>query len=195
MNDYLISLFIDNEMDLDEKIEFVETVHSNHAFSREAVDLLEQEKLLREGPVLPKVLADFKPKDRFPWSELIRTWWRPAAGFATAIILVVLISLPTPERPALVQKENHRFVLYLPQAGQPNLVGTFTGWKPVPMHKVGATGYWTLTLKVPEGEHRYSYLVGSGRQIADPTIVTREHDDFGGENSVILIGSGDAPLS
>ena len=55
MNDYLISLFIDNEMDLDEKIEFVETVHSNHAFTPEAVDLLEQEKLLREGPVLPKV--------------------------------------------------------------------------------------------------------------------------------------------
>ena len=108
------------------------------------------------------------------------------------MILVVLISLPTPERPDLAQKENHRFVLYLPMADRPNLVGTFTGWKPVPMHKVGATGYWTLTLKVPEGEHRYSYLVGSGRQIADPTIVTREHDDFGGENSVILIGGADA---
>lgn len=195
MNDYLISLFIDNEMDLDEKIEFVETVHSNDAFTREAVDLLEQEKLLRECPVSPRVLSDFKTKDRFSWSNLIRTWWQPAAGFATAMILVALISLPMPERPALSQQEDHRFVLYLPQAGQPNLVGTFTDWKPVPMHKVGLTGYWTLTLKVPEGEHRYSYLVENGRQIADPTIITKEHDDFGGENTVILIGGGDAPLS
>jgi hypothetical protein len=195
MNEYLISLFIDNEMDLDEKIEFVETVHGNNVFAREAVDLLEQEKLLRECPVSPKVLSDFKPKDRFSWSNLIRSWWQPAAGFATAMILVALISLPTPERPALGHKEDHRFVLYLPQANQPNLVGTFTGWKPIPMHKVGSTGYWTLTLKVPEGEHRYSYLVGNGRQIADPTIGTKEHDDFGGENSVILIGEADVPLS
>ena len=195
MNDYLISLFIDNEMDLDEKIEFVETVHSNNAFARDAVDFLEQEKLLRKCPVSPRVMSDFKTKDRFSWPNLIRTWWQPAAGFATAMILVALISLPTPERSALNQQEDHRFVLYLPQAGQPNLVGTFTDWKPVPMHKVGSTGYWTLTLQVPEGEHRYSYLVGNGRQIADPTIVTKEQDDFGGENTVILIGGADVPLS
>lgn len=196
MNDYLISLFIDNEMDLDEKIEFVETVHGNQAFTRETVDLLEQEKQLRESPVPPRLLADFKPKDRFSWSEFIRTWWQPAAGFAAAMILVALISLPTtPERPGLSRQADHRFVLYLPQAGQPNLVGTFTGWQPVPMQKVGSTGYWTLTLKVPEGEHRYSYLVGNGRQIADPTIVAREQDDFGGENSVIRIGGADVPLS
>jgi hypothetical protein len=196
LNDYLISLFIDNEMDLDEKIEFVETVHTNHAFTRETIDLLEQEKLLRENPVYPKAFADFKATDRFSWSNLLRAWWQPAAGFATAMVLmIVLLSLPKPEHPALPLQEEHRFVLYMPQAGQPNLVGTFTDWQPVPMHKVGSTGYWTLTLKVPEGEQRYSYLVENGRQIADPTIVTREHDDFGGENSVIVIGDTDAPLS
>ncbi len=49
MNDSLISLFIDDEMDLDEKVEFVETVHSSQVFTQETVDLLEQEKLLHVG--------------------------------------------------------------------------------------------------------------------------------------------------
>lgn len=40
MKDYLISMFIDNELDLDEKIIFVETVHDEQAFKDEAIDLL-----------------------------------------------------------------------------------------------------------------------------------------------------------
>jgi hypothetical protein len=32
MKDYLISLFVDNELNLDKKIEFAETVHSNKFF-------------------------------------------------------------------------------------------------------------------------------------------------------------------
>ena len=43
MKDFLISSYIDDELDLDEKIEFVETVHAQPAFKDEAVDLLHQE--------------------------------------------------------------------------------------------------------------------------------------------------------
>ena len=37
MNDHLISLYIDDELDLDEKIVFVETVHHDHRFTDEAL--------------------------------------------------------------------------------------------------------------------------------------------------------------
>ena len=62
------------------------------------------------------------------------------------------------------------------------------------MERVSASGYWTLTLPVPKGEHRYSYLVEDGRQIADPTVVAKEQDDFGGENSVIEVTEAKAAV-
>ena len=56
MKDYLISSYIDDELDLDEKIEFVETVHEQMAFKDEAVGLLQQEKQIRSERV-----ARFQP--------------------------------------------------------------------------------------------------------------------------------------
>lgn len=195
MNDSLISLFIDDEMDLDEKVTFVETVHASREFTRETVELLDQEKLLRENPVSTFSVANLKEKHSFSWSDFFVKLWQPGAGFVTAMVLVALTSFLVPEQETLPQAEEHRFILYLPQANQPNVIGTFTDWSAVPMQKIGSTGYWDLTLKVSEGEHRYSYLVENGEQIADPTVVAREKDDFGGENSVIVIGGEDDPLS
>jgi hypothetical protein len=197
MDDSLISLFIDDELDLDEKIVFVETVHTSRPFSQEAVALLEQEKLLRTIPthVPAFAMAGLQVKPDFSWSLLFRSWWPPVAGFATAMILMGLGFLLTPHQATFASPADHRFVLYLPQVSQARIVGTFTDWNPVPMHKIGTSGYWSLTLKVPQGEHRYSYLVEDGDRLVDPTVAAREHDDFGGENSVIVVGGGDDPLS
>ena len=51
MNHQIISLFIDDELTLNEKIEFVEEVHGSRPFKDEAIELLQQEKLLRSDPV------------------------------------------------------------------------------------------------------------------------------------------------
>lgn len=198
MDDYLISLFIDDEMDLDEKIVFVETVHASKPFTLETIALLEQEKQLHALPVrMPKAApAALDARPPFSWHELFRSWRQPMTGFATALILVGFgfLLLPAPS-PLEIQAE-HRFVLYLPQAHQAEIVGTFTDWHPVPMQKVGNSGYWSLDLKVPRGEHRYSYIVEDGNRIVDPTVAAREHDDFGGENSVIVVGGGnDDPVT
>ncbi|RLB70713.1 MAG: hypothetical protein DRH07_08045 [Deltaproteobacteria bacterium] len=67
------------------------------------------------------------------------------------------------------------------------IIGNFTGWTPVAMEKIGDSGYWSISIDLPEGEHHYSYLLENGQQIADPTVLTRERDDFGGENSIIRI--------
>jgi 1,4-alpha-glucan branching enzyme len=118
------------------------------------------------------------------------------AGFATAVLIAAIGWLLIPQQSTPVaQQEEYRFVLYLPQVKQAEIIGTFTDWNPVPMQKVGTTGYWALTLKVPQGEHRYSYLIEDGDKMADPSVTAREHDDFGGENSVIVIGGGDDPVS
>ena len=195
MKDFLISLYIDDELDLDEKITFVETVHDDRGFTDETVELLRQEKRLRDkltvpgalaqvpASVLPAVSAAYKKR----WSEWLFPWIRPLAGFATALALVAGIALLRPAPSSISRPEPHRFVVYLPQSHQARIIGTFTGWQPVPMERVGTSGYWTLTLPVPAGEHRYSYLVEEDKQIADPTVVAREQDDFGGENSVIEV--------
>jgi hypothetical protein len=198
MNDYLISQFIDNEMDLDEKITFVETVHASQQFSTETLTLLEQEKLLREMPLpaLDNVRLTMAMRPAFSWSKLFRSWWQPLSGFAAAMFIAAIGWLLIHQQPTLVAPQGeYRFVLYLPQVKQAEIIGTFTDWSPVPMQKIGTTGYWALTLNVPQGEHRYSYLIEDEAKMADPSVVTREYDDFGGENSVIIIGGENDPVS
>lgn len=197
MDDTLISSFIDDELDLDEKITFVETVQHSQPFAVEAVALLEQEKMLHALPMpLPATAMPASlQKPSMEWSRLFQFWWRPMAGFATALVLVALTLVLLPRQPELSRETEYRFVVYLPQANQARIIGTFTDWTPVDLQRVGSQGYWALSLKVVPGEHRYSYLLEDGTQLVDPTVVTREHDDFGGENSVITIGGADDPVS
>ena len=54
MKDELISMFIDDEMNLDEKIDFVEQVHTNAAFKASTIEFLHLEKDLR-GDVVAQV--------------------------------------------------------------------------------------------------------------------------------------------
>jgi len=188
MSEELISQYIDNELDLDEKIIFVQTVHTDDCFAEETVALLHQEQRLRavasDGLArLPRALTlpAAKPRRRWWWSM---GWVGVAA--TTAVFLLLIGRNPVPQMPMV---EQHRFVLYLPKVDRASLVGTFTDWRPVAMERIGGSGYWTLTLQVPAGEHRYSILVDDGRLMADPTVATREKDDFGGENSVIEVRS------
>lgn len=187
MSSYLISMFIDDELDLDKKIEFVETVHDDRQFKGETVDLLYQEKLLR-GDMVQRV-----PAVQISTSKAISfKWLRPLATLSVTLAMVAIFFFLVP-RPATrietptAKRVPHRFVLYLPQATRAQLVGSFTHWRPVPMQKLAKSGYWVLSLDLPRGEHRYSYLVENGKRIADPTVLAREKDDFGGENSIIEV--------
>ena len=55
--DYLSSMYIDNEMDLDEKRRFVEKVRTDDSFYNQTLELLYQEKQLRELPVVQDGIA------------------------------------------------------------------------------------------------------------------------------------------
>lgn len=193
MKDYLISMFIDNELDLDEKIDFVETVHAERTFKDEAIDLLAQEKLLH-GEMVQRMPQARIPVKKESESGFFIPWLRPAALFSAGLALgaAVLFLQPTPApvpiSTAVASNEiPHRFVIYRPDVDQAEIIGTFTRWQPLSMEKIGTSGYWSLTLNLPEGEYQYSYLVEDGKQITDPTVPERVQDDFGGENSIITV--------
>ena len=182
MKNYLISSYIDDELDLDEKIEFVETVHAKAAFKDETVDLLHQEKLIG-GEVVDRVPEiSFREKRR-----LSIPFWRPAGMFAAglaAALLVMFFVTPRQEVPAPMK---YRFILYQPDVKQVEITGSFLDWAAVPMKRSGSSGYWVAILDVPAGEHRLCYIIEGRKRIPDPTIPIREKDDFGGENSILAV--------
>ncbi len=181
MQDYLISMFIDDEMDLDNKIEFVETVHEDRKLKDETIGFLRQEKFLCLEVV------DEVPAVKIPLKEKAGiSFWRPLAifapGLAAAVMLFFLLQAPK-EQLSMA----HRFVIYQPGVEQVEITGSFTDWRTLPMTKAGASDYWEITIDVPAGEHRFSYILEGDQRLADPTILTREKDDFGGENSILEV--------
>lgn len=181
--DYLISMYIDDEMDLDDKITFVEEVHRDEGFRDETIDLLQQEKILR-GKVVDK-LPQIKVKVK---RQFTLTGWRPLALLGSALataVIVFLFSFPV-GKPALI---SHRFLIYRPDVTRAEITGTFTGWQNLPLRRVGDSGYWEINLDLPRGEHHFTYILEGNKRFADPTTIAREHDDFGGENSILFIES------
>jgi hypothetical protein len=184
MKDYLISSYIDDELNLDEKIEFVETVHEKISVKDETVDLLHQEKLIR-GEVsdrVPSVKLQKKSRFAIPY-------WRPAGVFAAglaAALLIMFFVTPQPEKETMMLT-SHRFVLFQPDVSRVEIAGSFLGWEALPMRKSGTSGYWEVVLEVPAGEHRLCYILEGRRRIPDPTIPISEKDDFGGENSILAV--------
>jgi len=181
MQDYLISMFIDDELDLDNKIEFVEIVHEDRNFKDETVGFLRQEKIIRSEVVdeLPSVKVQLKEKTGF-------SLWRPIAIFASglaAALILFFFSQPPKEHLSTA----HRFVIYQPGVEQVEITGSFTDWRTLPMNRAGTSDYWEITIDVPVGEHRFSYILGGDQRLADPTILIREKDDFGGENSILEV--------
>jgi len=182
MNDHLISLYIDDELGLDDKIDFVEFVHEDKRFKDDTVNLLRQEKLIRSEVVEQMPAFGLKPH-RGPWQlRLLRPFGAVAAGLAAAAI-VLLLFWPSQEH----ELRPHRFVIYQPDAEGVELAGSFSHWKKIPLKHSGNSGYWEVTLELPEGDHRFSYIIKGGRRLADPTIAVRETDDFGGENSILTV--------
>ena len=182
MKDYLISSYIDDELDLDEKIEFVETVHAVAAFKDEAVDLLHLEKQVC-GEVVARVPAvALREKHRFSIPL-----WRPAGIFAAGLAAALLIMFLVTPRQEQMLLTTHRFVLFQPDASRVEITGSFLGWEAVPMKKTGTSGYWEAVFELPAGEHRLCYILEGGRRIPDPTIPIREKDDLGGENSILAV--------
>jgi hypothetical protein len=183
--DHLNSLFIDDEMTIEEKISFVRHLKNDPSTADEALHLLRQELLIR-GEV-----ATHMPKNTFvtiPVWEKIRAFVIQPRNLVTAClataVAVLMLVLSSPQ----VTLQSNRFVIYRPDVTRAEITGSFTDWQKIPMQSVGNSGYWEIVLALPEGEHRFSYILNGQDSFPDPTILTREQDDFGGQNSVLLVG-------
>ncbi len=183
--DYFASMYIDNELDLDEKVVFVEKIHSEKEFFQETVELLMQEKLLRTQPEKLRVLVDTRIRPDL--KDRIRQFIKPlifaGSGFALAMLLLFNQTTVSTDPSSIAR----RFVIFEPAASRVEVTGTFNGWQRVDMKKIGTTGYWEINLQIPFGEHRFSYILDGSKRIADPTDPVKEKDDFGGENSILKV--------
>ncbi len=182
--DYLASMYIDNELDLIEKVDFVDKIHTEEPFYLDTRALLFQEQLLRTAPdasMLPARPPVFQ-QGRIWFRRVLRPMVYAAAGFAAAALLLFNMVVPVANQQCF-----NRFVIYQPKAHQVELAGSFTGWQRMSMVPIGNSGYWELNYAVPFGEHRFAYIIDGSRQEADPTMPIREKDDFGGENSILKV--------
>jgi hypothetical protein len=194
--EHLISQYIDDELSLDDKIEFVREVHGDAAFTEEAVALLAQEKFLR-GTLAAKAreipaeaIAARRPPARV-FSDQVG--W---AGWAVAALLLFVLAGTVMREPAVVDLSPpvasaatrlHRFVIFKPGISSAEISGSFTGWRKVPLQPAATDGYWEVTLELEAGEHRFVYILDNGTLFPDPTVPARETDDFGATNSILRV--------
>jgi hypothetical protein len=87
-----------------------------------------------------------------------------------------------------------QFVLVAPTARKVQVVGDFNDWDASheeyrAEHRGG--GVWSVTAAVPEGHHRYSFVVDDSLWVADPTAPRAMDDNFGMPNSALVVGGGD----
>jgi len=183
--EYLSSMYIDNEMNLDEKKLFLEKIRNDQTFYTLTLDLLAQEQLLQKPIPLPEPVTPKKwqPPVRIDLARYFRPFGFAAGGFAAAMLILFFI-FRQPQAPSV---QNNRFVLFEPKAGQVELAGSFTGWQRIALKRIGDSGYWEINLPVALGEHRFAYILDGSLRVADPTLPAREKDDFGGENSILNI--------
>ena len=187
-----MSMYIDNELSLDEKKLFVEQVSADRRYKEDVLDLLDQEKLLAGA------LIDDVPDLEMPTLKRSNTWHTLGLGLAACVILCFSFFAgsffsQTADQPpgnsvaALKPAAQHRFVIYQQGSAQVEITGSFTDWQKVALMPSGTKGYWEVTLPVVSGEHRYTFIVDGKRLVPDPTVDIQEADDFGAINSILVM--------
>ncbi len=190
--DHLVSMYIDNELSLVEKILFVEHVHKSKPYKDDAVGLLEQEKLLSGSlnKTAPAVELEL-PRNR------VLPLLNRSLGWAAAACLLVLLGFIVkqdfnPQSQSQLGDQTakimHRFVIHHQHTKLVEIAGSFTNWQNVSLVPTGTSGYWEVSLELPAGEHRYTFIIDGSKYLPDPTVATRESDDFGSTNSILRVG-------
>jgi hypothetical protein len=72
-----------------------------------------------------------------------------------------------------------------PSATQLDLMGDFTGWKPVALRK-SADGWWTVSLPITPGIHEMNARMDGGRWVTPPGLAVKS-DEFGGSVAILVI--------
>jgi hypothetical protein len=147
-----------------------------------------------------RVMAAIERPAALPGSRLLRWAVRPHAvvlrlrpvwslGLAAAILL--LLVLPSREDgPTLGAEEGiAQFVGRFPGARSVGVVGSFNDWGPlsIPLEDRDHNGVWEAAVVLPAGTHEYMFVVDGERWVVDPLAGRFVADDFGRENSFLIV--------
>jgi hypothetical protein len=152
MKDEIISLFIDDEMDLEDKIIFVETVHSDSVFTEETLDLLKQEKLLAThlsiSRPMPRI-SSFK----YLW-PLINPFKTLMLVLATAMVIILITCPKTGFQEVWCQ-----FAISKPDLEKADNSIIFTPGKPFSVKFSDRNGYWKDSIEPCLGGNEYIHFL------------------------------------
>ena len=82
-----------------------------------------------------------------------------------------------------------QFVFVAPTAQSVSLVGDFNNWEidATPLTAGPGRSVWTVQLRLPNGRHRYAFVVDDSTWAADPAAPPAAGDDFGMPSSVVTV--------
>jgi hypothetical protein len=85
-----------------------------------------------------------------------------------------------------------QFVFVSSEARDVALVGDFNDWRvgATPMRRVSRDGLWSVVVPLAPGRHVYSFVVDGRTWVPDERAPLAPESEFGGENSIILVGAG-----
>jgi hypothetical protein len=171
------------------------------------IDILKEPAELRPG-FTERVMAEITrlPAHDGTAPTAAVPWWRRqwtvrmtplrglafAGGMAALLLAAVFTgwqaggSAPAATSPA--GQQPLQFVLVAPEASAVTLVGDFNDWSvsATPLRQAEG-GVWTVTVPLPPGRYRYSFVVDGKIWRNDPEASSME-DEFGRPNSVVTVG-------
>lgn len=136
---------------------------------------------LRDGPAVAPGLVDRTRRRARRQATMRRA--STAVGLATVVALAAIIFDRDTTPPGQVT-----FALVAPATSGVSLVGDFNDWDRDRVRLERVNGEWRVTLRLPPGRYRYSYLTDEGQWLADPEAPPAM-DEFGTPTSVITIPS------
>ncbi|MGC8925870.1 MAG: glycogen-binding domain-containing protein [Calditerrivibrio sp.] len=188
MKEILISQFIDDELSLIEKKEFVINVKEDEHFFNETIDMIDSEVMIRKK--IGKKAENFKEVEYKKSGNLKKILLFAAMIMIGIVFVIKSINFVKNEgnihQAKSTDKKEYRFVIYEENVGNVELAGSFTNWEKIPLKRVGETNYWEIVIEIPKGEHRYAFII-NGKIVADPTALMVEQDDFGHINSILEV--------
>lgn len=116
---------------------------------------------------------------------------RPVWSVAFAAVVAVLTLFPTGHHgPDIGEHEGiAQFVGRFPGARSVSVVGSFNDWRDgsIALEDIDHDGVWRATVVLPTGAYEYMFVVDGERFVPDHLADRLVADDFGRENSVVIV--------
>ncbi|HEX4600061.1 MAG TPA: isoamylase early set domain-containing protein [Gemmatimonadales bacterium] len=115
---------------------------------------------------------------------------RPAWSLAAAAVVALLALVPLERGPLLGEHEGvAQFVGRFPNARSVHVVGTFNDWRTgtIALEDHDHDGVWRAAVVLPAGTYEYMFVVDGERWVPDHLADRLVADEFGRENSVVIV--------